>query len=292
VSRSLVIGDWGNSRLRLWRLDRGEIAERREGRGLSHTGDPRASLADLLDGWSEDRVVLCGMAGARGGLHETPYLDCPVGHEAWSQRAAQFELDSRLITIAPGITAANDHGGSDVMRGEETQVFGAMALEPALGDGEHRLVLPGTHSKWVRLDHGRIAGFNTHMTGELFDVLGASTLFLADCDVANDDDAGFAAGLARSAGGSALTASLFEARSAQLREGRSSGWARGFVSGLLIGTETLSQARSGAKRVVMIGEPVLTARYQQALVHWGTDATVLDGEQCAIAGLRSLDGDD
>lgn len=292
MSGSLVIGDWGNSRLRLWRLDRGKVAERREGPGMAQTDDPSAALVALLDGWGEERVILCGMAGARDGLHEAPYQPCPADCEAWSARAAQIELNGRKIAIAPGMAGPNDNGRPDVMRGEETQVFGAMALDPVLATGQHLMVLPGTHSKWVRVEDGRIAGFTTHMTGELFELLGTSALCVADSAAVNDDKAGYTAGLARSVEDAALTASLFEARAAQLRAGKSSGWARGFVSGLLIGTETRSQTRSGPQAVVMIGEPGLTARYKQALEHRGVNGTLLDGEECAIAGLRLLDGHD
>lgn len=292
MSASLIIGDWGNSRLRLWRLDRGKVAGRRDGPGMAQAHDPSAALAALLDGWGEERVILCGMAGARDGLHEAPYLACPVDRQAWSVRAAQFEWHGRKIAIAPGMAGQNDNGRPDVMRGEETQVFGVMALDPDLTTGEHLMVLPGTHSKWVRVEDGRIAGFTTHMTGELFELLGASTLSIAGAAAANDDNPGFAEGLARSAEIGSLTASLFEARAAQLRDGKSPSWARGFVSGLLIGTETRSEALSGPKSVVMIGDPGLTARYSQALALWGVNADALDGEECAIAGLKLLDADD
>jgi 2-dehydro-3-deoxygalactonokinase len=292
VTGSLVIGDWGNSRLRLWRLENGTIADRREGPGMSRIDAPQAALARLLDGWAAEQVILCGMAGARGGLHETPYVCCPADRADWSGGRGRFDLAGRTIILAPGIAGSNDDGRPDVMRGEETQVFGAMALDPDMSAGRHLVVLPGTHSKWVSLEDGRITGFDTHMTGEMFALLGASTLCLADAAVANDDDVGFAAGLARSTEGSALTASLFEARAAQLREGRSPGWARGFVSGLLIGTETRAETMSGPTSVIMIGDPLLTARYKEALAHWSVNATIMDGEECAIAGLRLLDADD
>lgn len=292
MSGSLVIGDWGNSHLRLWRLENGTVAERREGPGMARTGDPAAALAQLLEGWNAERVILCGMAGARGGLHEAAYACCPIDVAGWSDQSARFDLGGRRITIAPGVAGLNDNGHSDVIRGEETQVFGAMALAPDLANGGHLVVLPGTHSKWVHVEDGRITGFGTHMTGELFELLGASTLSVTGANVANDDDEGFAAGLARSAEGAPLTASLFEARAAQLREGKSSGWGRGFVSGLLIGTETHAQTVAGPRSVVMIGEPRLAARYSKALAHWSMGALVMDGEDCAMAGLRLLDADD
>jgi 2-dehydro-3-deoxygalactonokinase len=292
VSGSIVIGDWGNSRLRLWRLENGTPAERREGPGMSRTRDPHTALLQLLDGWAAEQVFLCGMAGARGGLHETPYVRCPADFGKWSNARARFTFEGRTITNAAGITGSNDNARADVMRGEETQVFGAITLAPELAVGQHLLVLPGTHSKWVQVDEGRITRFTTHLTGELFELLGPSTLCMADAAVANDDDAGFAAGLVRAAEGAVLTASLFEARAAQLREGKSPGWARGFVSGLLIGGEARAETSSGPRAVVTIGEPALAARYHTALAHCGVNASALDGEECAMAGLRLLDAGD
>jgi len=51
------------------------------------------------------------------------------------------------------------------MRGEETQVFGALSL---FGVEDGLFVLPGTHSKWVMAGSGGISGFSTYMTGEMF----------------------------------------------------------------------------------------------------------------------------
>ena len=54
------------------------------------------------------------------------------------------------------------------MRGEETQIAGFLSENPAF---EGVLCLPGTHTKWVRIDAGEIVHFRTFMTGELFGLL-------------------------------------------------------------------------------------------------------------------------
>ena len=73
---------------------------------------------------------------------------------------------SPLMAIVPGMNHWNQ-GVPDVMRGEETQVFGAMG-----GENQHVIyILPGTHSKWVLTREGRIEDFVTFMSGELFSVL-------------------------------------------------------------------------------------------------------------------------
>ena len=289
MSASVVIGDWGSTRLRLWRLERGEVAERLEGPGILACADPAAALAAVMAGRTADRVVLCGMAGAREGLHEAPYVACPVSLSQWRARATQGREGSQAnLRIAAGISCRDLSGHPDVMRGEETQVFGAMTLDPVLASGRHIVLLPGTHSKWVWLADGVIAGFRTCLTGELFALLGQSSLLAAGASGANEDS-GFAAGLARASEGAAPSVALFEARAAQLVDGRTVDWARGFVSGLLIGAEIVEMAPQDT--VLAIGDPALLARYREALAQRGVPMHCMDGEACAIAGLRLLDDD-
>ena len=174
------------------------------------------------------------------------------------------------------------------MRGEETQIFGAMALDPRLASGKHIVLLPGTHSKWVWLDDGAIVRFRTSMTGELYALLGQSSL-LAAGEAGSNEGEGFAAGLLRAGQGAAPSVALFEARAAQLLDGRTVDWARGFVSGLLIGAEIAEMAPHDT--VLAIGDPALVVRYNEALAQRGVQMRSMDGEACAIAGLRLLDDD-
>src|SRR5690606_28075724 len=64
VSTDFVIGDWGGTRLRLWRLSGGEVTGRREGPGVLAVSDHAEVLAKALGDWRAKRIVLCGMAGA------------------------------------------------------------------------------------------------------------------------------------------------------------------------------------------------------------------------------------
>jgi 2-dehydro-3-deoxygalactonokinase len=177
------------------------------------------------------------------------------------------------------------------MRGEETQVFGAMALYPELAEGEQVFVLPGTHGKWCQARDGHIVRFQTFLTGELFALLSTRSSLLLGADAAENAEheaAGFAHGLERARVGHLLSA-LFEARSAQLREGRSGAWARGFLSGLTIGTEvTEGAAAFEAKRVILVGASGLSDRYSVALGAQRVESTALGGEVCVLAGLRRL----
>jgi len=91
-----------------------------------------------------------------------------------------------------------------------------------------------------------------------------------------------------------MAGDLFIARAAQLRVGRSTDWARGFISGLLIGDEIRQmQARGDLPLTIqIIGAPALAARYEEALTKLGVQARRLDGDACVLRGLEMIDADD
>ena len=292
-----VFGDWGTSRLRLYRMAQGVVTDRIEAPGMAMLDrSPEATIEAALGPWRSagepGHVRLCGMVGAKGGWLEVPYVDCPTDRMYWRRHAASLSFQGIPVSIMAGLACVDADGFPDVMRGEETQIFGAIALDPALADGASTLVLPGTHSKWATVVDGRVTGFRTFLTGELFALLHAhSTLLRAAQDgPGEDEDAGFAVGLAQAEHGPGLLASLFAARAMQLRHARSRQWALGFLSGLLIGSEiadmtrALPQERSG---FVIIGGAELATRYQAALAMQGISALRLDGGACARAGLAT-----
>ncbi|MDB5705999.1 MAG: 2-dehydro-3-deoxygalactonokinase [Sphingomonas bacterium] len=300
MMRYSVIGDWGTSRLRLFRIEADKVVDRREGPGIAALpAPPEEVLRQALAAWRGDgapkAIRLCGMVGSRNGWIEVPYADCPADARTWRAGAASAMLDDDVVTILPGLACSDAAGVPDVMRGEETQIFGAVALDPALGRGRHVLVLPGTHSKWVVVEDGHIVTFRTFLTGELFALLSDhSTLTRAGNGEGSDADEahGFAHGLAR-ADSAILLGALFEARSAQLRADRSPAWARGFLSGLIIGRE-IGEALdlfAPQDRVSLIGDPILVERYDQAMARRGLIANLLDGDRCALAGLTLSEQD-
>lgn len=292
-----VVGDWGTSRLRLFRQEGERTVDRVEGPGVGMLDGlaPAQALRDALAPWRRDgdpqRIVLCGMAGARIGLAEAPYADCPAGVAEWSTRARHLELDGIPVAIAAGLACVRDDGCPDVMRGEETQVFGALRLAPELARGARLLALPGTHGKWVRLDDGRVQSFRTFPSGELYALLrDRSTLTRVSEDDAGEDE-GFADGSARARSGDGLLGGLFHARAAQLRAGRTRGWARGYLSGLVLGHEVREAMHDqpAGTPVTLVGDPGLCARYAALLSDAGHAPALLDGDACASAGLHLLE---
>ncbi len=297
MSGYAVLGDWGTSRLRLYRIGGGAITGRLTGPGIAALDGPaERTIAAALAPWTADapadRIVLGGMVGSRNGWRETPYAACPCAAGDWRMAAVRLALDGIPVTIAGGLACVDTDGRPDVMRGEEMQIFGALALDPALRRGRRLLALPGTHGKWATVEDGTVTGFRTFLTGELFAVLRDHSMLLraAGDAVPIPDDEGFAAGVDRIVGGAPLLGALFETRSAQLRAGRSPGWAAGFLSGLLIGSEVVETAALDPQaEIVLIGDPTLLDRYVRALERVGRRVRLFDGEDCAVAGLGLLE---
>lgn len=297
-----VLGDWGTTRLRLNLFDaEGRFVDHAEGAGIGdRETTPAETLSRALKPWRQmhgvTRVRLCGMAGSVNGLVEAPYAPCPAGVEDWAHGAVQAPLEDYDIRIAPGVAGLTPDGAPDVMRGEETQIFGALSLSPELAQGGQLLVLPGTHGKWAQVADGRIIAFQTFLTGELFALLkDRSTLLMGaqptPADIAEDEAcAGFADGLTRGAKGD-LASALFSVRSHRLRTDWSTARAEAYLSGLIIGAETAEAlAAFGNLPITLIGAAALTGRYAAALQQLNHDAAQMDGDAASLAGLRRLVG--
>jgi 2-dehydro-3-deoxygalactonokinase len=286
---AFVVVDWGTSSFRGWLMSAdGEArAESRGGEGMLHCAGTgfapvlRDHLA-RLGAPAGAPVLICGMAGARQGWIEAPYLKTPTRLEALHEGAVRVDAPGD-IRILPGIAQARAEQ-PDVMRGEETQLLGV--TEP---DFTGLVCIPGTHSKWVRIDAGRIVEFSTYMTGELFSVISQHSILVHAVEgSAPVDSSSFREGLSTAlATPTALTASLFRLRAAQLLgfEQRADGAAR--LSGLLIGSELADAAhRHGALRSVrLIAAGALGRLYAAALTAQGFDVTTVDAEQASRRGL-------
>lgn len=293
---NFIAADWGSSHLRLFLCADGRVLDERCGPGIAvQRGGHAAVVREAIAPWRALHgplpLAMAGMVGSRLGWVEVPYLDCPA--EAAGMRAAlhRFRLDGTAAAIVPGLACTNPLSAPDVMRGEETQVFGAMALRPELGRGRHVLALPGTHCKWVFVEDGRIVRFQTSFVGELFDLLRRHSL-LAGAEGGHDPGA-FALGLDRASAAASLPHLLFEARSRQLREGLAGAAAMSFLSGLLIGSDVRGARELPGwpperDEVVLVGEAALCALYTAALAKQSLAAHALDGVRCVLSGLRLL----
>ena len=147
--------------------------------------------------------------------------------------------------------------------------------------------MPGTHSKWVRVEDFTITGFSTVMTGELFEALRRHTILHHTASAEESDEAGFLAGLDKSLERpEALTGNLFAVRAASLLAGREPAWLTGYLSGLLIGAEiAANRTQIGESRLPLIGAPKLCGLYAMALGRAGFESEVVDATGATLAGL-------
>ncbi|MBA2673250.1 2-dehydro-3-deoxygalactonokinase [Ramlibacter sp.] len=288
---TLVAVDWGTSSLRAVLLsDSGEVLQERSAqRGIMTvpTGGFRAVFDELCGDWMQQaqRALICGMAGSRQGWQEAPYCACPAGQDALAGSLAWIE--PQRIAIVPGLRCEHD-SVPDVMRGEETQVVGALRL---LGIGTDRatLVLPGTHSKWARAEGGRIASFSTFMTGEFYALLRHHSLLartMPEEDGALNEEA-FRRGVAHARACGNLLHAAFSARTLALFDRMQADALPSYLSGLVIGEELRSQVHEGDAPLVLVGAPALTQRYALALGAWGVQARSV-GPEATWAGLRAI----
>ncbi|HXS04178.1 MAG TPA: 2-dehydro-3-deoxygalactonokinase [Rhodanobacter sp.] len=270
--------DWGTTSLRAYWLDAaGEILETRARPwGVRHLPDGGfdAALTDITASWPRLPRLACGMVGSRQGWLEVPYMELPadtaqLGSAVCSLRAN----DGSDVHIVPGL---RNPYGPDMMRGEETQLLGALALHPALIP-DSTWILPGTHSKWARVRDGAVTDFCTLMTGELFALLQQHSILCAGSgDAAANPDA-FARGViaARDSGSAGGFSRLFSARALMLDGTLTSDAVPEYLSGLLIGEELRSGLASNRFRhdapLQLIGDAALCARYRLAAAHFDID---------------------
>lgn len=291
-----VAVDWGTSSFRLWLIGRDEtvLAERRSGEGM--TTAARTGFAAVLQSHlaaisaPEDLpVLICGMAGAKQGWVEAGYLDTPAALSAIPAAAVRVPGVAADIRILPGL-AQRDAAAPDVMRGEETQLLGAAA---ELGNGDHLVCMPGTHSKWVRLSAGKVEGFSTFMTGELFDAIAKNTILshaVADAGAIAPDNAAFRAAVTRMVANPALaTSQMFSVRAGSLIAGLSPDDAKARLSGTLIGLEIAGALSLAAKDtpVTLVASGSLGMLYEQALAAAGLAPTVIDADTAVRNGLAA-----
>ena len=287
-----VGADWGTSQLRLWLIDgSGQvIARRNSNQGMggltadAFEGVLLGELADVLDAGSSLNVICCGMVGSRQGWQEAPYLKTPCAPPTLRDAVRVQGSDARLsVFLLPGVSQM---APADVMRGEETQIAGLLALEPSF-DGV--ACLPGTHTKWVQISAGEIVSFRTYMTGELFGLLSNQSVLRHSLGGGGWDQTAFddavSRALSRPAG---VAADLFAIRAESLLQNLPADAARSRLSGLLIGIE-LAAARPYwlGQDVRILGAESVAQAYLAALTAQGVPAQRLNAEAATLRGLSA-----
>jgi 2-dehydro-3-deoxygalactonokinase len=287
-SEGFIAVDWGTTNRRAYLIGAGgrQSEEFEDDKGILRVeaGGFPAAVAEIRERLGDLPMLMGGMVGSNRGWIEAPYVPCP---------ASAQELASHIIwaeegrtAIVPGLSFLNDRR-ADVMRGEEVQMFGAIAAGLMPDDG--LVCHPGTHNKWVTMEAGRVVRFRTVMTGEMFSLLKGHSILSDLLQTEAEPGAAFEAGVLHGLSDEDLTAELFSVRARVLLGQAAREDAASYTSGLLIGTDLRTGLRHASEgEIVVMGRPELTALYSAALRSAGYAAREVDGEEAFLAGAKAL----
>ena len=293
----LISADWGTTSLRAFLLDRkGAIVDRREAqKGIMKVsdGDFSGTFSALTGRWLNDYpdipVLLSGMIGSEQGWALAAHMPLPA---RLADLAAALHVvpltDKKCAYIVPGLTTVGVHGVHDIIRGEETQIVGALDDSPT---EEAVLCLPGTHSKWVTVAAGAIFGFQTSLTGETLAILSDNSILgrlMENAAVENEkeEDTAFVQGLTRATEQGGLLHHLFGVRSQGYCRVIPRSGLRLYLAGILIGHEIrgMREIYPRLKSITIIAGQGIAERYGRALQFFGLETTLVDGEAAAFRG--------
>ena len=303
----LIALDWGTSSLRAYRLGAdAQVLEMRslplgvmklpqvvppENSGVDATAGFELAFEEACGDWLRAAprapVIAAGMVGSRQGWCEAPYLSVPIAVDRiGSTLCTVHTRGGQTVHIVPGLI--ENSALPNVMRGEETQVIGALSmLDVGNTSSEILIGLPGSHSKWVqvRRQHHEaqscIEHFHTFMTGEVFAALCEHTILgrsMHASDGTCDDHTAFDRGVLVAqtpAGRAGVLSTIFSARTLGLTGVLGGADQREYLSGLLIGHEIaalqalLAEQAHQFSRVMLVGDAALCRRYTRALRAYG-----------------------
>jgi 2-dehydro-3-deoxygalactonokinase len=286
---ALISLDWGSTNVRAFAFDENGtvVATKRSNAGamtLKSSDQFEAALFDLIGTWlsseNDTPIIACGMVGARGGWVEAGYA--PVDASVDELRGALKSISTKsgaIVQIIPGLVTDEP----DVMRGEETQIFGANVIDGIV-------VLPGTHSKWVQMKSGRIASFKTYLTGEMSALLRMySTIGKALLSPPNlQDSIAIDRGIRRAQqSGADWLHDLFAFRASVVAGACEEMSASTELSAWLIASEFVQARRtmSDTLTIHLIASDALLPWYQRIASAFSIECIALDGEACVSRGL-------
>lgn len=296
---ALIGIDWGSTVLRAYRFDgSGQVLETREfpsGIVNIQDGEFEAAFAVACGDWiaaaPDASILMSGMIGSRQGWIEAPYVNCVADLTTVAARLTRVRSDVATAWIVPGVATQRGTGVHDVMRGEETQVFGAIDASTSAV-----VIAPGTHSKWIRVEAGNIVTFRTFITGELCAVLRTHSVLGRMMTGTWHDAEAFARGVRVALDGD-LAGDLFSVRTEGLFASIAPTALASYLSGLLIGSEIFSATLGPNKLATLaadtpikiIGTATLANSYREALIAAGIEqASPIDAHEASARGLWNI----
>ncbi len=121
------------------------------------------------------RILASGMITSEFGLYMLPHLSVPAGLSELKRGSVETvlgDISEIPFVFMRGVKAEGETAEeTDMMRGEETEIMGLSESAPCV------YMLMGSHTKIVRTDEsGRIADFQTALTGELMAAVAGHTI--------------------------------------------------------------------------------------------------------------------
>ncbi|MDQ1194398.1 2-dehydro-3-deoxygalactonokinase [Agrobacterium sp. SORGH_AS 787] len=296
VATNSIIVDWGTTSLRAALVgENGEELDHLETEnGISslRQGEHEAALMTALAPWFSRYgalpVAALGMITSRNGWIEVPYVPCPAGPTELAYGTARRSLPNGSdLVFLPGINDTARQPFPDVMRGEETQIVGHGLSKDAT------LIIPGTHSKWARVKEGRIDGFQTFVTGEIFNLLiNHSFIARGSTQPPVDDPEAYRWGLHEAKHSATMLSLLFSARTGGLAGRLSSEQLRSYVRGLVIGQEFRQAHEAGwyaeGDEATIVGNDGLNDLYLVAANLFGLKTSIAGDDALSKGALAVL----
>ena len=286
MTPAFIALDWGTTSFRAYLVDGAsrvlDTISAPEGILSVSDGNFEAALERHIGGWDKALAVMAaGMITSRQGWVELPYVPCPASAADLAKALHHHTTASgRRIAFATGLSYRSPDGVPDVMRSEETQVFGS------LGSGISHFVTPGTHSKWISVDGERIGQFTTYVTGEVFAAVKNHTILGRLMQDGPDDEAVFARGVrAALADPAGFLHRIFSARSLGLFGELPPESIASYLSGQVIGTEVAHAIRDNPRdaEYAVLASPGIGGRYVKAIelaglkVRYGDPEAIVKG---------------
>lgn len=304
----LISCDWGTSRFRVYLMDRKTLTVEAS---LSSEG----GIASVNSAWQKQTkvnridffkqyllgqiqkladnsrtnltglpILISGMASSSIGMLELPYAQLPFsisGEDMVSHKLSASEVCPHEIYLFSGLASS-----SDVMRGEETQVVG---LQNTIRAKKALVILPGTHSKHIRVGEGKVEDFSTYMTGELFATTSHSTILTHSVTATEIDKKTlfdeFTGGV-ECVDAKGYLSALFKVRTRTLLQNKTDTQNFAFLSGIHIGEELRHiKNLDPDTEIIICASPNMAFLYRLALQALGIQLNnyVVPGELAKLA---------
>lgn len=304
----IISCDWGTSSLRLRIVDVDKmisLAETISGQGIFATYNlwkesgraesERLSFYQSIlkkeikklegqAGFSLENIplMISGMASSSIGMMDIAYAEIPFKADVSGLLTQTIDAGNDFAYKTLIVSGVRKH--NDVMRGEETQLMGCMGNDT----GDQLFIFPGTHSKHVSVQNGKVADFTTFMTGEFFGLLSGKSILSGSIeksgeisDIKNQES--FERGV-NDGSTINLLHSSFLVRTNDLFHKLSKQENYFYLSGLLIGTE-LKEIKAVRMPITVVSDAAQAKLYSLALQKLGVqEVSYYDAGEALVAG--------